>query len=395
MEKAGSRDSAFFEPLGCTFVLLSGGRISATVWGFMDLSTALRFFSLGILTKRRYDALVRRYGDLAHAWDRLDEELLIELRCRPDTVESAMRRKAVSVEAIQQQMQQAGIALITIEDRAYPAMLQDIPDAPVFLSYRGDLSVLKGTCIGIVGTRAMTSYGRRVTERFVSAFVDHRLTAVSGLALGIDSLVARQTIAAGGKAVAVLGSGLQQIFPLSNTRLAEEIVEGGGLLLSEFPLDMIPTKYTFPGRNRIIAALSKGVLVIEAGEQSGALITADLAMDYGRDVFAVPGSVFNPASTGCNALISKGTAHCALSPEDVLSCLGIIASSASRPLRADSYAGDTPGEKTILAILGGAPQSSSDLIEKSGLGPAEVTSALTTLELAGVAGNTMEGWVRK
>ena len=361
----------------------------------MDFPTALRFFSLGILTKRRYDALVLRFGDLASAWDRLDEELLIELRCRPDTVESAMKRKEIHIEQLQENMQKMGIKLVTIEDGAYPAMLQNIPDPPVFLSYRGDLAVLGGLCIGVVGTRAMTAYGRRATEHFVSACVDRRLVTVSGLALGVDSLVARQTIASGGKTVAVLGSGLGEIFPLTNTKLAEEIVAGGGLLLSELPPDMLPTRYTFPGRNRIIAALSKGTLVIEAGEKSGALITAELALDYGREVFVVPGPVFSEASAGCNALIASGGGKLAVSPEEVLRDLGVIAGITRTPLRSDSYLCGSPAEQAILNILSGLPQSSSDLIEKSGLPPGDVTSALTALELGGVAGNTMEGGVQK
>lgn len=361
----------------------------------MDFPTALRFFSLGILTKRRYDSLLLRFGSLADAWDHLDEELLIELRCRPDTVEGAMKRKKMSVESIQEKMEKADAQLVTMEDSTYPAMLRDIPDPPVFLSYHGDCSILDGLCIGVVGTRAMTAYGRRATEHFVSACVDRRLVTISGLALGVDSLVARQTIASGGKTVAVLGSGLGEIFPLTNTKLAEEIVAGGGLLLSELPPDMLPTRYTFPGRNRIIAALSKGVLVIEAGEKSGALITAELALDYGREVFVVPGPVFSAASTGCNALIASGGGKLAVSPEEVLRDLGVIAGISRTPLRSDSYRCSSPAEQAILGILSGLPQSSSDLIEKSGLAPGDVTSALTALELGGAAGNTMEGWVRK
>lgn len=358
----------------------------------MERTIAIGWFILGILNKRRYDALLARFGDLERAFRAIDRALLAEIGCRPETIEQTLQRiRAADAHSYASRMRDAGIGLASLEDDAYPTMLRDVPDPPVFLSYRGDLSILKRPCIGIVGTRAMSSYGKRATEALIPPLVAQGVTTVSGLALGVDSAVARQTLAAGGTTAAVLGNGLPRIFPPSNARLAEEIVAGGGLLLSECPFDAVPTQFTFPARNRIIAGLSRGVLVIEAGEKSGALITADLAIDYGREAFAVPGSIFCDGSKGCHAILARGEAKLVATPEDVLCEIGIAARAVSgRP----GYTAQNQEEERILKILSGFPQSSSDLVEASGLAADHVGATLTALELAGVAGNTMEGWVR-
>lgn len=373
----------------------------------MHPETALTWFALGVLTKRRYDMLLQRFGDLDRALTALDGTLLHELGCQPETIERTMELRcrlqvAESSSAtcnLQQyagRMQQENISLVCLEEDHYPPILREIPDPPVFLSYRGDLSLLQHPCLGIVGTRAMSTYGRRVVEAFVPAFVAHRVVTVSGLALGIDSAVAQQTLLSSGKTVAVLGSGLGNIYPLTNTRLAGEIVAAGGLILSEFPLDSIPTKYTFPSRNRLIAALSRGVLVIEAGEKSGALITADLAIDYGREAFAVPGSLFSEGSAGCHAVIARGEAKLVTQPLEILQDIGVVwKESSAGSSKVDVYASENPDEENIFKTLSGIPQSASDIVEASGMAPAAVSAALTALELAGVAGNTMEGWIRK
>ncbi|OGJ63344.1 DNA protecting protein DprA [Candidatus Peribacteria bacterium RIFCSPHIGHO2_02_FULL_53_20] len=373
----------------------------------MDQKTAITWFALGILTKRRYDFLLSRFGDLDRALRALDGTVLGELGCKPETIERMTNlgcRLQVAKDAfatcnLQQyatRMEKQGICLVTWEDVTYPAMLREIGDPPMFLSYRGDLSILERPCLGIVGTRAMSAYGKRVVEACIPSFVAYGVTTVSGLALGVDSAVARQTLAAGGKTVAVLGHGLGSIYPPTNTDLARQIVDRGGLLLSEFPLDSIPTKYTFPSRNRIIAGLSRGVLVVEAGAKSGALITADLAIDYGREAFAVPGSIFSEGSAGCHEIIVRGEAKLATSPMDILQDIGVIAgASAKDASMADRYIAQNPDEERVITMLSGSPQSSSKIVETSGMEPGTVSAALTALELAGVAGNTMEGWIRK
>jgi DNA processing protein len=238
----------------------------------------------------------------------------------------------------------------------------------------------------------MSAYGKRVTQEFVPAFVRARVITVSGLALGIDAEVARETLAAGGKTVAVLGNGLGSVFPQSNARLAEEIVKRGGLLLSEFPLDTPPDKFTFPARNRIIAGLSLGTIVLEAPEGSGALITADLALDYGREVFVVPGQIFDPNYAGCHGLISRGHGKLVHSPTEVLADLGIIAPEAGKHT---VYTPQNEDERVILDVLTTMPQAMDDLVGRTKLPVAAVSSALTMMELAGAARNVGGNqWVR-
>lgn len=363
----------------------------------MDHLTAITWFALGILTKRRYDMLRHRFGDLDQALHALDGTLLREMGCKPETIERTLLMKArLHVAMYAKRMEDSGIGLLSSEDEAYPKMLREIGDPPVFLSYHGDLSLLEHPCLGIVGTRAMSSYGKRVVETFVPTIVAHHVVTVSGLALGVDSAVAQQTLACGGQTIAVLGNGLGSIYPLTNTQLAEQIVAGGGLLLSEFPLDIVPTKYTFPSRNRLIAGVSRGVLVVEAGEKSGALITADLAIDYGREAFAIPGSIFSEGSMGCHRVITRGEAKLVTFPEEVLCEIGIIQRKSKADASvADAYAPQSAEETKVLRILSGLPLSSSDIVEATGMEAGAVSAALTTLELAGVAGNTMEGWIRR
>lgn len=351
-------------------------------WSWMD-----------ILTHKRYQALCEVYGDLDTALTHVGEPLLRSLGCREETVFRAMNRlEEFDASAYEQMLSKKGICLLSREDDAYPSALLQIPDPPVFLYCKGDLSVLSQPCIGLVGTRDMSAYGKRVTEAFTPAMVRAGCTTVSGLARGIDTHVASETLAADGKTVAVLGHGFACISPRSTVVLAEEIVSAGGLILSEFPFDAEGGKFTFPARNRIIAALSAGTVVLEAAEGSGALITADLALEYGREVFAVPGDIFDPLRDGCHAYIAAGRAQLVRTPEDVLQSIGIVASAQATHV---SYTPQNDSEKAVLNALTTLPQSLGALTERLSLATSEIGAALTMMELAGVAKNTGDGlWVR-
>ncbi|MDD5103751.1 MAG: DNA-processing protein DprA [Candidatus Peribacteraceae bacterium] len=359
----------------------------------MDRSTALTWSWLNILTSKRLEAILQVYGDLSQALQHLDESLLKQLGCRDETVLEVLNRlEEFDPEPYEQELTKRGLSFLTIDDAGFPRQLREIPDAPVFLYWRGDLTILDQPCLALVGTREMSDYGRRVAESFVPELVRAGLVTVSGLALGIDAAVARETIAAGGRTVAVLGHGLGKIYPTENARLAEEIVSGGGLILSEFPLDAKPGKFTFPARNRIIAGLSLGTVVLEAPEGSGALITADLALDYGREVFVVPGQIFDPNYAGCHQMLGKGHAKLVGSAEDVLSELGVVASETSRT----SYDPKNAAEAALLNVLTTMPQTTDDLMERSGLPASQVASALTMMELQGAVGQAGNGqWVRR
>lgn len=360
----------------------------------MTLEHALLWWQLGILTHKRYNALVQVYGTIDAALEEMSPLMLSELGVKEEIAERALSRmREFDTAKYLKAMEKEGVGLLTIEDERYPLRLAEVPDAPLFLSYKGDLSLLDRPLIGVVGTREMTPYGRRVVETFVPVLVRAYLTTVSGLAIGVDAAVAEETMKAGGKTIAVLGNGLANIYPQTNKDLSDEILRNGGLLLSEFPLEFPPDKYTFPARNRIIAGLSEGTLVCEAPEQSGSVITADLALDYNREVFAVPGPIFEPNYAGCHALIKKGQAHLVTTPEDVLRLLGILApEETALPV----YKPVSRQEQAVYAVLTGMPQTVDDLIEKTGCTVSDVTVALTMLQMADAARTAGQGmWIRR
>ncbi|MCA9370403.1 MAG: DNA-processing protein DprA [Candidatus Peregrinibacteria bacterium] len=361
----------------------------------MQQSTALIWSYLNILTKKRYDVLLQQYNSLDGALESLSPEMLRALGCKEETMMTALNRldDLQNASDYEQELARRGITLISIEDAAYPTMLRTIPDPPIFLYYKGSLEILNQPCIGCVGRREMSEYGKRVVAEFIPAFVRAGMVTVSGLALGIDTEVARETLHAGGKTVAIVGHGLADIYPSSNRPLVKQIIESGGLILSEYPLDMPGDKYTFPARNRIIAGLSSGTIVLEAGEGSGSLITADLALEYGRDVFAVPGQIFDPGYAGSHRFISQAKAKLVSEPQEVLNDLGIVSFATEGKKTARTF--NDAHEQALYTMLTTMPQSVSDLVERAQLDAAVITAKLTMLELSGAAKNTGNGlWVR-
>ncbi|HCI03384.1 TPA: DNA-protecting protein DprA [Candidatus Peribacteria bacterium] len=358
----------------------------------MKRNTTLTWSWLNILTMKRHEALKEKFGDLDEALEHIDRDFLKELGCHGDTIEWSLQRlKEFNSESYEKEITKLGLKLITIEDDDYPNLLKQIPDAPVFLYYKGSLGILNNPCIACVGTREMSGYGKRAVEEFIPVFARSGMTTISGLAMGIDAKVARETLLQRGNTVAVLGHGLKEIYPSCNRRLADEIVESGGLVLSEFPLDQAPEKFTFPARNRIIAGLSLGTIVFEAGKGSGALITSDLALDYDREVFIVPGQIFDKNYFGCNEAISGGKGKSVSSAKEVLEELGMIASEKSQV----SFKPEDESQGVIFEALTGMPQSVDDLMEKSALKSAIINSTLTVLELKGIVKNVGGGnWVK-
>jgi DNA processing protein len=361
----------------------------------MRRETALRWWHLNILNRKRYELLKEAFGDLDIALDRVDAQMLRGLGVRADTLPQVLERHAqFDLQQAEERMTALHLSLCSIEDNDYPSRLKEIADPPVFLSSIGDLSVLRHPCVGIVGTRRMSPYGRSIVEAFVPMIVRSGCVTVSGLALGVDAAAARETLGAGGKTVAVLGHGLSSVYPPANRRLAEKIVEGGGVLLSEYPPDLEPDIYTFPARNRIIAGLSLGTLVVEAPEGSGAVITAKLALDYGRDVFAVSGLAFDDNMAGCHRLISDGHARLVTRPEEILRDLGIVHTPGES--QRSLFAPQSAAQEAVYAVLSGMPQSADDIALRTGLAAATVAAALTLMELAGAVRSVGGGmWIRK
>lgn len=271
------------------------------------------------------------------------------------------------------------IIIIERKDARYPSLLAHVSDAPERLYVRGNIELLNSFCFGVVGTRKASDYGLQVTAEIVGQLAINGLTIVSGLAIGIDSAAHRATLAAGGNTIAVFGTGVDDasVFPTDNVKLAHQILEHRGLLVSEYPPGTHGQIFTFPKRNRIISGLSRGVLVVEADRKSGSLITAECALDQNRDVFAVPGSIYWPRSIGANLLIQQGA-------RPVMSATDILESYKLRqiPLPEQALSTSDPVQECILALLREhGPLHMEQILAQSKKDPSMVMSALTLLEL--------------
>jgi len=285
-------------------------------------------------------------------------------------------------------MQKYGVSLVTLDCPDYPPLLKSIYDPPPILCYKGGKLADFPVPLAVVGTRALSSYGRIVAERLCGSLAEAGVCIVSGLARGVDTLAHKAALASGGTTLAVLGCGLAHVYPPENASLQEKITHSGAVI-SEFPMAMKPDRNNFPARNRVISGLSYGTVVIEAGEKSGALITAEFALEQGRVVFAVPGNIYSPKSRGCNRLIKLG-AKLVDGPEAIWEEL-------AEPVKAllDQITPDAPDlsglslrEERLIAILSAEEQHIDTLTEVSRLSPAEVSSTLVQLELKGLARQT-------
>lgn len=266
------------------------------------------------------------------------------------------------------------IKTISRDHAGFPKMLAEIPSPPEVLYCLGDADLEKNPSVAIVGTRRATRYGLEVAQTLARDLSMAGLTVVSGLALGIDSRAHLGALEGGGKTIAVLGSGVENIHPLQNKRLAERIISSGGAVISEFPPLYPPDKWTFPQRNRIVAGLSRAVIVVEAPEKSGALITARMALDYNRDVGAVPGEINSLNSYGTNMLLKTGAALIR-SADDVLEMLGIY--------REEPELDKTDIMAQHLLDLLEEPSDKDAMLKRSGFTPEKLNQELTLLELAG------------
>ncbi len=271
---------------------------------------------------------------------------------------------------------QPGHHLITFLDEDYPAQLREIADPPALLYAKGQREMLGQNCLAVVGSRNATPQGEANAEAFAQTLSEAGISITSGLALGIDAAAHRGGLKGAGSTIAVVGTGLDRVYPARNKTLAHEIAEKG-LLLSEFPLGTISAPGHFPKRNRIISGLSHGVLVVEAALNSGSLITARLALEQGREVMAIPGSIHSPLSKGCHALIKQG-AKLIESAQDIVEEL---AWAAMPPPSPDTSPG---GEiEPLLQHLGYDPASLDQLAARSGLTVEALSAKLLTLELEG------------
>jgi DNA processing protein len=306
-------------------------------------------------------------------------------------------------------LEKPGNQLITLFDDAYPALLREIAQAPPLIFAHGDSAVLSEPQIAIVGTRQPTSSGQQLAEDFAAHLAKSGIVITSGLALGIDAAAHRGALAAqDGRTVAVMATGLDRVYPARHRDLAHAIVQQGGVLISEFPPGTPALAEHFPRRNRIISGLSLGTLVVEAAVKSGSLITARLAAEQGREVFAIPGSVHNPVARGCHSLIRQG-AKLVETAADIIEELGPLASFVVSDLRGKTHPKSTdvknidvkndmnseilsdqtiddaldPDYRRLLALLDNQATAIDALVERSGLTVESVSSMLLILELQG------------
>ncbi len=330
----------------------------------------------------RIARLRERFGDLATAWAAPVHELraVLDERALKGVLDA---RRDLDLDREMARYERLGVRVLTLSDDGYPRLLREIPAPPPVLYVNGGLLDGDDRAVGIVGTRRFTPYGREVTAMLSGDLAAGGVTIVSGLARGIDGVAHQAALQAGGRTIAVLGSGPDVVYPPEHRNLAERIAEQGALV-SEYPPGRQPDAQNFPARNRIISGLSLGVIVIEAPERSGALITADFAADQGRDVFVVPGSVLSAASAGTNRLLRDG-ARPVRSAADVLEDLGLDAAPDAAPVQQELPLGDA--ERRLLAVLTREPQHIDEVAALADLPIHEASAYLTMLELHGAVRN--------
>ncbi len=289
-------------------------------------------------------------------------------------------RPQIDLDGEMEKLAKQGVKALTCHDDLYPARLKEIYDYPPVIYVKGELTTQDEWCIAVVGTRRATVYGRQVTEEIVADLVRNKITVVSGLARGIDTVAHRSTLEAGGRTIGVFGCGPDVIYPAENASLAKSMVEHGAII-SEYPLGTRPRPDNFPRRNRIMSGMSLGVLVIEANQSSGAIITAHMALEQNREVFAVPGSILSPMSRGTNTLIKEG-AKLVQSCNDILEELNLTASVHQMEMKEIIPTSET--EALLIKHLTAEPVHIDEICRASGLPVSTVSSNLAIMELKGL-----------
>ncbi len=328
----------------------------------------------------RFRRLLDYFGDLQTAWTAAPDALR-DAGLDRRAIESLIAARAqVNLDVELRRVEQSGAQVLTWDDPAYPRNLLNIAQPPPVLFVKGSLLPADEWAVALVGTRHASTYGREVARELASGLAASGVTVVSGLARGVDVTAHRAALEAGGRTIAVLGSGIDNIYPPEHQGVAESIAQAGAVV-SDYALGTPPEAANFPPRNRLISGLSKGVVIVEAGEVSGALITADFAAEQGRDVFAVPGNIHQRTSLGTNQLIQQG-AKMVTGVADILEELNLALVTEQRTARAALPADAT--EQRLLACLSAEPVHIDDLGVQMGLPIAQVSGALALMELKGM-----------
>jgi len=331
----------------------------------------------------RFKLLLDYFGMAEKAWEASVQELLKIGLGQKLTEKFVKYRSVFDIKTYLKTLEEKKIQVLTLSDRRYPKLLREIPTAPPVLYVKGEIFPQDGQALAVVGTRKVTSYGRQVTQILTSDLVAQGFTIVSGMARGVDSIAHQAALKAGGRTIAVLGCGVDLVYPPENKGLYQQICQKGAVV-SEVPVGKYVTRGVFPARNRIISGLSLGVLVTEGAKDSGSLITASFAGEQGREVFAVPGPITSPLSEAPATLIKKG-AKLVYNVKDILEELNIklkIKYQISKIIK-----GDTLEEETLLKLLQEENLHIDQIIRKTGWPSAKVGSILSLMEVKGKVKN--------
>ncbi len=349
---------------------------------------AFSVFSEGIGPKR-FQLLQEHFGSAKSAWNATEKELQESGANIGPIIASKFTafKQAFSIEKYLHALEEKNVTFITFSEEAYPELLKEIKNPPIVLYVKQkailsrSLSFQDDKCVGIVGTRKITAYGRQVTEQITEVLVKAGYIVVSGLAFGVDAVAHTVTIENKGITIAVLGCGVDCCSPKENQQLYERIVEEHGSIISEYPLGANPTKGSFPSRNRIIAGLSQAVIVTEGAEDSGALYTASEALDLGRPVFAVPGPITSQLSKGPLSLVSKG-AKLVTSVDDILQ--GLRVENGGLKVNTNTIKGETVEEQSVIDFLKNESLQFDELVKKTGFDSSKLGVLLSIMEMKGM-----------
>lgn len=331
----------------------------------------------------RLRSLLDHFGSLEIAWQApLDALMAAGLTSR--IAENLLHlRSSRQLEQTLKLIEEKNITVVTWDDEDYPRRLREVNQAPPVLFIRGRIEPKDEWAVAIVGTRRVTSYGKQVTEEIAACLAANGVTVISGLARGVDAVAHETALRNGGRTIGVLGNGVDRIYPPEHANLAKHMLEAGAVI-SDYAPGTPPDSANFPPRNRIISGLSLGVVVIEAGETSGALITASFAADQGRDVFAVPGNITAPQSKGANRLIRDGATP-VLQPEDILSALNLNQVQQKQAAQLALPMDET--ESRLLRTLAAEPLHVDEISAQTGLPVSDISAYLTLMELKGMVRN--------
>jgi DNA processing protein len=344
-----------------------------------ELAYWIGFSKVAGIGPLRLRKLLDYFGNVQAVWKANPGELMAVGLDKRSITNLVKTRQSLDLQAELDRLEALSITVLTWDDENYPTQLRNIPGPPFVLYVRGQILPRDEWALAVVGTRSASIYGKEVTRMLVQGLAASGITIVSGLALGIDTQAHQTALEAGGRTIAVMGCGVETIYPSRNTKLGRLITEKGAVI-SEFPLGTKPESGNFPRRNRIISGLSLGVLIVEGSEHSGARITVDYALEQGREVFAVPGNIFSRGSKGPNKLIQQG-AKLITSIGDILEELNLTM--VTQHTEAKAIIPETPAEATLLKHLSAEPVHIDELGHYTDMSSAELSSTLTMMELKG------------